>query len=96
MGSTQGSDRSGAATPLGHCIPSRPPTPPSEPKEQYYPEYVGVIIVGGGASGLATAVRLFERIRNKQGKEIRSVALIEKKEDSIVIGLAYSESCEGK
>lgn len=96
MGSTQGPDRSGATTPLGHCNPSRPPTPPSELKNKGYPDYVDVTIVGAGASGLAITVQLIELIRNKQGKEIRSIALIEKMEDSVATGLAYSEASESK
>ena len=53
---------------------------------------VDVVIVGRGASGLAVAIQLLERI--KQGKGIKSITMIEKRE-SVGPGLAYSEECAG-
>ena len=53
---------------------------------------VDIAIVGGGASGLAVAIQLLDRV--KQGKIINSITMIEKRA-SVGPGLAYSEACTG-
>ena len=53
--------------------------------------YFDVLVVGGGASGTAVITQLIEKIQ--QGKQIRSIALVEKSE-AVGPGLAYSENCE--
>ncbi|OJJ38036.1 hypothetical protein ASPWEDRAFT_35602 [Aspergillus wentii DTO 134E9] len=51
-----------------------------------------VVIVGGGASGLAVVLQLVERLRN--GKTVKKVTLVDK--NSIAgPGLAYSQDCAG-
>jgi len=60
------------------------------------PESLGLVdvaIVGGGASGLAVAIQLIDRIK-KGYKEIKSIMIIEKRE-IVGPGLAYSDNSDG-
>jgi uncharacterized NAD(P)/FAD-binding protein YdhS len=73
----------------GHCLPSDYSVTSSiHAKEELSP--VDVVIIGGGASGLAVAIQLIERV--KIGKSLNSITLIEKG-GSVGTGLAYSEAC---
>ncbi|KEQ78398.1 hypothetical protein M438DRAFT_285793 [Aureobasidium pullulans EXF-150] len=51
-----------------------------------------VVVVGGGASGVAVVLHLLEKI--KQGKRMKSITLLEKSK-AAGPGLAYSEACAG-
>ncbi|KAL9103648.1 MAG: hypothetical protein Q9187_008984, partial [Circinaria calcarea] len=51
-----------------------------------------VVIVGGGASGVAVTVQLIERI--KRGKKVKSITMIEKS-NLVGPGFAYSDACVG-
>lgn len=51
-----------------------------------------VVVVGGGASGLAVILHLLEKV--KQGKHVKSITLLEKSNPAGP-GLAYSEACAG-
>ena len=51
-----------------------------------------VVIVGGGASGVAVTVQLIERI--KRGKQVKSITMIEKS-NVVGPGFAYSKACVG-
>jgi len=81
-------DRSVTPISKGHCLPTESPTASNGPPN--IKSSVDVVIIGGGASGLAVAIQLIERV--KTGKTLSSITLIEKG-DSVGTGLAYSEAC---
>lgn len=51
-----------------------------------------IVVIGGGASGLAVILQLVKRFRS--GKPVRKITLIEKNEEAGP-GLAYSPACAG-
>jgi uncharacterized NAD(P)/FAD-binding protein YdhS/folate-dependent phosphoribosylglycinamide formyltransferase PurN len=56
------------------------------------PALLDLVIVGGGACGVAVAIQIIARV--KKGKPVRSISLVEKNK-SFGPGLAYSEACSG-
>jgi len=80
---------------LGHCERQQQDTTKLDgltsqlAKMMLSKDMVDVVIVGGGACGLAVVIQLIERIKHKQGKKISSITLVEKKE-RVGPGLAYS------